>query len=102
MAFVVRLKLDTTEEDVMGLMTAAGMKDPRYKKLKSKEGKRIAQQLSWFHVLYCPRRNSTMKPTGQRVVSYVTGILRTSNSFLTSWKFCHLVLLGSCPGVVWE
>lgn len=39
MAFLGRLKLDTTEEHVVELMKNAGMKEPRCKKLESKEGK---------------------------------------------------------------
>lgn len=39
MAFVGRLKLNTTEEQVVELMTSAGMKEPRCKKLESKKGK---------------------------------------------------------------
>jgi hypothetical protein len=75
-AFVGRLRSDTTEKDLTDWLAEGGIHDVKCRKLKAKEGRTLKQQLFGLHVIRNMKLCFMMNQFGQLGVSFVIGFLR--------------------------
>jgi len=93
-AYVGRLNVDTTVEDMESMLTSAGVKDIKCRKLKAKDGK-YSQLLHFLCLVRLgPKRFFIMSLSGRLDVSYVIGCSRVNlqhNGIYSSYFYCNIV-----------